>query len=103
MKADIMFLVKHFRKVGLGKFIFHHSLFFYILKKVATSMHMMQDCRIRMKHELDHPLPAYYFFFGRGFIFGKTMILYLSSNWCTLNQYLDKANDPNFAKSFTPK
>ena len=36
MKVDIVFLFNHFRKVG--EEFFQYSLFFYILKEVATSM-----------------------------------------------------------------
>ena len=48
MKVDTMFLVNHFWKVDEG--IFHYLFLFSI--KVATSIHVMQKCRIRMKMRL---------------------------------------------------
>ena len=48
MKVDTMFPVNHFWKVDEG--IFHYLFLFSI--KVATSIHVMQKCRIHMKMRL---------------------------------------------------
>ena len=41
MKVNMKLLVKHFQKVGEG---FFHFSFFFILKEVAMSVHVMQKC-----------------------------------------------------------
>ena len=62
-----------------------------MLKEVVTSMHVMQKRRLRMKVS---PCLA-------GEFFGKTYDFELQRLY--RKPYINRANDPNFAKSFSQK
>ena len=94
IKVDIMFLVNYFLKVGEG--LLHFSLFIIFLYTKRSSDERACDAKAPTPYEseTDHHV-------WQGNCLERLRIL--NCDGCARKQCIDKANDPNFAKSFFHK